>query len=136
MHIVNTLSRILSDLGFLGCFEIFSALLVAIGCMGEFWIILNKLTRHVELLSKNASAFWRVLIWIDMVIRPIVVRLKIKGRKLPEAKEQLLERLFVMLVALGVGMEFIALMFSLHEFAKLNEAVSNRRTGNWANHVA
>lgn len=121
MHIVNTLSRIICELGLLGCFEIFAALLVAIGCSGELWIILNKLTRHVEPLAKNPGVFWAILNWIDMAARPIAVRLKLKGRKLSEAKENLLERLFVMLVALGVGLEVIALMFSLHEFAKLNE---------------
>jgi hypothetical protein len=120
MQIISTIRQIASEFGVLGWVELSAALLVAIGCGGEFWILLNKLTRHIEPLPKNAGLVWRMLAWVDLKIRPIAVRLKINGRKLSEAKEQLLERSFVMLVAFGVSVEFICLMFSLHEVAALN----------------
>jgi hypothetical protein len=121
MHIINTLRRIVSEFGWLGWIELIAASLVAIGCGGELWVLLNKLTRHIEPLPKRTGACWKVIAWIDVTIRPFVVRLKINGRKLSEAKEQLLERSFVMLVALGVVIEFVCLIFSLHEVANLNE---------------
>jgi hypothetical protein len=122
--IISTFRRIVSEFGMLGSLELFAAFLVAIGCGGELWILLNKLTRHIDPLPKTAGPFWRLLARLDTSIRPIAVRLKVKGRKLSEAKEQLLERIFVMLVAFGVGMEFICLMFSLHEVATLNAKAS------------
>jgi len=132
MHILSTLRLRIFEFGWLGWIEIFAASLVAIGCMGEFWILLNKLTRHIEPLPKSVGPGWKLLAWIDVTIRPIAVRLKIRGRKLSESKEQLLERSFVMLVAFGVGVEFVCLMFSLHEVAKLNEKadLAEERTTN------
>jgi hypothetical protein len=75
-------------------------------------------------LPKNAGFFWKILARSDAIFRPIAVRLKINGRKLPEAKEHLLERFFVMLVAAGVAGEVISTIFSLHEIAELNGVAS------------
>ncbi len=113
--------RLVQEFGLLGWTELCAALAVAVGCLGELWILANKLTRHVEPLSKSAGLFWRLLARADSLLRPIVVRFKLSGRRLPEVKEELIERVFVMLVAIGVSVELVCLMFSLHETAKLNE---------------
>jgi hypothetical protein len=125
------------EFGFWGCWEIVAGLLVSVGCAGELWIILNKLTKHIEPNGKNISRVWRFLNWADAKTRPIWVSLKTKGRKLSEAKEGLLERLFVMLVAAGVTMEVIGAVASLHEIAKvkLEAAKANEQAGT-ANELA
>ena len=111
----------------MGCVELFGALVVAIGCAGELWLLINKLTLHIEPVTKSENWFWRSLAWADSTARPFLIRLKIKGRKLPEAKEQLLERLFVILVAFGVAIEFFALPFSMNEIAALNKEAGDAR---------
>ncbi len=120
MDISNAFNRIFSWFGFWGWWELFGAMLVAIGCGGELWILLNKLTLHVEGIGKSAGPFWKVLAWVDRKSRPTLVRLKIRGRKISEVKEQLLERAFVTLVALGVGLELIAIPAVLRESAEFN----------------
>ncbi|HZL78943.1 MAG TPA: hypothetical protein VFC17_08820, partial [Candidatus Limnocylindrales bacterium] len=115
------MERILAAFGVVGWVELFAAFVVAIGCAGELWLLINKLTLQIEPLGKSAGRFWRALAWMDSKVRPFLVRLKVKGRKLPEAREQLLERLFVILVAFGVAVEFLALPVSMHEVATLNE---------------
>jgi hypothetical protein len=113
--------------GVLGWFEIFFTFAVAIGCLGELWILLNRLTRHVEPLAKSSGAFWKMLAKTDAFFRPIAVRLKINGRKLSETKEHLLERFFVMLVAFGVSGELISAASSLKEIADLNDKASEAK---------
>lgn len=130
MHTIRTLIRNVFDFGFLGCSEVIAAFMVATGCIGELWIILNKLTKHIEPLAKNSGIFWKVLAWADSIVKPIILHLKIKGRKLPQAKEELLERFFVMLIGLGVGAELICLMFSLHEIAWLNNTSAQLESTN------
>jgi hypothetical protein len=138
MQILGNLWRLISSFGgVLGVVEVLAAMLVAGGCAGELWILINKLTRHVEPLGKNLNSFWRILSWLDSKCRPLSVRLKINGRKLSEAKENLLERLFVMTVAIGVAIELVAVLFSLRENAQLHRdageakglaAAANERT--------
>jgi hypothetical protein len=118
---INTMKRIFAAFGAVGWVELVAAFVVAIGCAGELWLLINKLTLHIEPIGKTASRFWRILARIDSKARPLLVRLKVKGRKLPEAKEQLLERIFVILVAFGVSIEFLCIPFSLNEIASLNE---------------
>jgi len=129
--------RIFSEFGVLGWLELSALLLVAVGCAGEMWILLNKLTRHIEPIGRNLNWFWRALVWCDAKTRPVCVFLKIKGRKLSEAKENLLERLFVTMVATGVGFEFVLAMFNLHEAALMKRQASeaNARAGA-ANEIA
>lgn len=137
MQILKVLREIVSEFGFLGSVELLAAFVVACGCVGEFWILLNKLTRHIEPLPKNVALLWRILARVDGAIRPIVVRLKISGRKISEPKESLLERFCVMLVALGVAVEFVCLTFSLPEVAELKKetALANERTASMARRV-
>lgn len=116
---------IVEAFGVLGWIELSAALLVAVGCLGELWILINKLTLHIEPIARSSGRLWQVMASIDKTVRPILVRLKIGGRKLPEAKEQLLERLFVLLVAFGVAVEFVCLPMSLLEIAHLNETAAN-----------
>jgi len=129
---MTTIPRAIIDaFGVLGWIELSAAFVVAIGCVGELWILINKLTRQIEPISPNASRFWRMLAWVDLRMRPLIVRLKIKGRKLSVPKEELLERLFVMLVAVGVTVEFVALPFSMFEIAELNRQAgqANKQAG-------
>ena len=126
MATITVVQKIFSWFGLLGWLEISAALMVALGCLGELWIVLNKLTRHIHEFGKTSSRIWKFLSWIDARLRPVFVRLKINGRKLPEYKEELLERFCVALITLGVGLELIVLPFELHEVATLNErAYSN-----------
>ena len=121
MEVFRITTSVFDLFGFWGWWELIAALMVAVGCIGELWILLNRLTQHIDEYGKNPSIFWRTLIAIDSKIRPFLLLLKIKGRKISDAKEQLLQRFFVMIVALGVALELIAIPFSLSEVAKLNK---------------
>jgi hypothetical protein len=121
---MTILRATLSAFGVVGWIELMGTFVVAIGCVGELWILLNRLTLHIEPIGKNLSKFWRMLSWMDSRSRPLLVRLRIGGRKLPAAKEQLLERVFTLLVAFGVTVEFISLPISMLEIAKLNGEVA------------
>lgn len=111
--------KIIQEIGFWGWVEVFAAFLVTIGCTGELWIELNKLTQHIDEYGKNLGPGWTSLVRIDSVLRLIFLRLKVKGRKISEAKEHLLERFCITLVVLGVGLELLAIPFSLWESASM-----------------
>jgi len=122
---MRTFREILTAFGVFGWIELFAACVVALGCAGEMWLLINKLPPNTEPLPEDSGVLWRWLHSTDRTLRPLLVRLKLGGRKLPEAKEHLLERFFTMLVAVGVGIEFVALPFSLFEIARLNVEASN-----------
>lgn len=113
--IINFLAEFLKSFGVWGWLELVAAAIVAFGCLGELWIEINKLTQENQDPPKTSGRIWRVLFWFDSKLRPLVLKLKIRGRKIPQSKEKLLERLFIALVAAGVTLEVVGITGSLRE---------------------
>ena len=121
MGIIN---QILEIFGLWGLLDLIGAFFVVVGCLGELWILLNKLTQEAVPIGKNPNAFWRCIVKLDSWCRPFLLKLKIRGRKISEAKEHLLERAFVFLLSIGVATELVALPFGLLEVAELKVQVA------------
>jgi hypothetical protein len=122
MHTIFTfraIIRSLSVFGLWGWVDLIGDLLVVVGCLGESWMLLNRFSKQMEAQGKRLGGVWRLLAFLEAKVRLVCVRLNIAGRKLSESKEHLLEALFVMLVAFGVGLELLSLPFSLLESARV-----------------
>jgi hypothetical protein len=130
MHTNLTFKAIMAAFGFWGWADIGAALLVVFGCAGEWWILLNERPKHSR-IETTAGLLWKVLEYIDGIIRPVFTCLRITGYRLSEGKSHLLERFFMALVTVGVAIELLSLPFSLYEIAKVEKeaADANDRAG-------
>ena len=89
-----------STFSILDWIEIVAAVLVAIGCIGELYLVFKNPPKDDEVLKRF------------------------------EKKKHLLERVFVCVVALGVTTELVALPFALKESAKLQAEVERLKSEN------
>jgi hypothetical protein len=113
--IFKAIVRSVSVFGVWGWVDIVGASILLVGCVGEFWLLLNKLPEHNERRA-SLRGCWVFLDRAEFIIRLIGVRLKIiRLRKFSDLKEHLLEGFFISLVAIGVGMEVCSLPFSLRD---------------------
>ncbi len=119
--IFKAIVRSVSVFGVWGWVDIVGASILLVGCIGELWLLLNKLPEHNERRA-SLTGCWVFLDRSESIIRLIGVRLKIiRPRKFSDLKEHLLEVFFISLVAIGVGMEMCSLPFSLNEVATSND---------------
>lgn len=79
--------RDLSVFGVWGWLDLIGAIFVALGCAGEFVVLLNKIPEHNE-RRLNLKGIWGIINDIDSGIRLTLARLKIvRRRKWSDLKE-------------------------------------------------